>query len=57
MALVDGHGCTRIARLMAAAAKPELWSELQPKVDASRTIFRWQDGVDLTLGKTYCMVH
>lgn len=51
MALVDGHGCTRIARLMAAAVKPELWSELQPKVDASRTIFRWQDGVDLTLGE------
>ena len=28
MALVDGHGCTRVARLMSSVSNPMLWSEL-----------------------------
>ena len=51
MALVDGHGCTRVVRLMAAAAKPERWSELKPEIDMSQPVFRWSDGVCLTLGE------
>ena len=45
MALVDGHGCTRVARLMAAVVKPELWSELQPRLEVSPSIFHWRDDI------------
>ncbi|MDA7433317.1 UDP-2,4-diacetamido-2,4,6-trideoxy-beta-L-altropyranose hydrolase [Synechococcus sp. AH-601-N10] len=48
MQLVDGQGCVRVARLMAAATNPSCWSELSSEVTRPEATWRWNDGLLLT---------
>ena len=48
MALVDGKGCVRIARLMSAQADPIRWSELASQEFQSEAIWCWSDGLHLS---------
>ncbi len=48
MDLVDGQGCARIARLMAALFEPRRWVELVPQEFVPQPTWRWLDGLQLT---------
>ena len=48
MQLVDGQGCVRVARLMAAATNPSRWSELTSEAVRQEAAWRWNDGLLLT---------
>lgn len=46
MKLVDGEGCARVARLMAAAMDPELWPQ-SSFFESKVQVWRWPDGLKL----------
>ena len=48
MALVDGRGCARIARLMCAQVDPSRWSALVPQGVSSEAMWCWPDGLRLS---------
>lgn len=50
MALVDGQGCVRIARLMSSTFDPRRWSELVQVNTDSQTTWCWPDGLRLAGG-------
>ena len=48
MALVDGQGCVRIARLMSAQADPSRWSALVTQELEHEAMWCWPDGLHLS---------